>query len=113
MRVANGVIEGEDPDRDRFEIYFHSLVGGPDANPDEALDVVLELIAAAPDDYSLAYISAGPVQAVIVDLGPQIERVEQAAVDNELLRKALAAVSLTSADPDVAARVKGVRAETW
>lgn len=114
MRVRNGVISGEDPDRDRFEMYFNPLLVGTAPNPDLALEVVVELVDAAPDDESLAYIAAGPVQAVVVDAGSSLlDRIESYASSNDRFRKALAAVSLTNAEPDVARRVKGVRAEPW
>jgi hypothetical protein len=114
MRVRNGVISGDDPDRDRFELYFNPLITGPKPDPDLALDIVAELIGAAPDDESLAYIAAGPLQAVVVDMGPKvIDRIEKLAAKSPRFRQALAAVSLTSADPDVASRVKNVRAEPW
>ena len=114
MRVRNGVISGEDDDRDRFEMYFNPLLVGDNPRPGEALDAVCELVTAAPDDHSLAYIAAGPLQAVVVDAGPElIDRIEALADGDETFGKALAAVSLGSADPDVAARVKAVRTKPW
>ena len=114
MRVRNGVISGDDSDRDRFELYFNPLLTGPRPDPQLALDIVVELVGAAPDDESLAYIAAGPLRAVIVDAGTKvIDRIVSIAAKNERFGKALAAVSLTNADAEVARRVKEVRGEPW
>jgi hypothetical protein len=114
MRARNGVVTGDDADRDSFEMYFNPLITGPKPDPDLALDIVTELIGAAPDDESLAYIAAGPLQSIVVDVGPKlIDRIERLAEKSPRFRQALAAVSLASADPDVASRVKSVRAEPW
>ena len=87
MRVRNGVISGEDADRDRFEMYFNPLLVGAEPHPEEAIDVAYELVTAAPDDHSLAYIAAGPLQAVVVDAGPDvIDRIESLASDDERFR---------------------------
>ena len=114
MRVRNGVVSGDDADRDSFEMYFNPLITGPKPDPDLALDIVSELVGAAPDDESLAYIAAGPLQSIVVDVGPKlIDRIERLAGKSPRFRQALAAVSLVSADPDMAGRVKNVRAEPW
>ena len=114
MRVRNGVFSGDDADRDRFEMYFNPLITGPKPDPHLALDIVSELVRAAPDDESLAYIAAGPLQAVVVDVGPTvIDRIERLAGTSPRFKQALAAVSLGNADPEVASRVKNVRGEPW
>ena len=113
-RAVNGDLLGEDPDRDGFEVLFNPLLTEVPQNSDLALDVAVQLVNAAPDDESLAYIAAGPLQSVIVDAGPQvIGKVETLAQTNPRFRQALAAVGLQRAEDEVAARVRACRSEPW
>jgi hypothetical protein len=117
FRVSHGDISGEDADQWTFEMYFNPLVLGNEEQPpqpDLALDIVVELIEGAPDDESLAYIAAGPLEGLVVDLGDElIERIEQLAKERPRFQKALAGVFLTRSSKEVAQRIRAVRGAAW
>jgi hypothetical protein len=62
-------------------------------DPEEAWQVTLQLIAAAPDGDALSYVAAGPLEDLIKDRGDQfIDRIEAEAAGNARLRQALGKV---------------------
>jgi hypothetical protein len=77
--------------------------------PEDVVEVLVIIAEAAPDDAALAYLGAGPVEAL---LHPSvstavIDRVEHAAIHSEAFRKALRCAWFDGQlSPDVAARLR-------
>ena len=116
-RAAHGDISGEDADQWTFEMYFNPLVlgdGDQAPEPELALNIVVELVERAPDDESLAYVAAGPLEGLVVDHGERlIDRIESLAKERPKFQKALAGIFLTRCPEPVRKRIEAVRGDPW
>lgn len=75
-------------------------------DPERLWEIVKALIANAPDESTLSYIGAGPLEDLLCGYGEQfIERIEQEAATNKQFRFCLAGVWKSTINDDLWARV--------
>lgn len=75
--------------------------------PEVGWELVLRLIDAAPDEHLLFFVAAGPLEDLVCLHGPAlIDEMEVAMRQRPRVREAMSGVNLSSADPDVRARIE-------
>jgi Family of unknown function (DUF6869) len=77
-----------------------------DQNPERSWPIIKALVEAAPDDPTVSYIGAGPVQELLSKHGEQfIERIEQQAAVDAKFRACLTVVSPSWLDEEILQRL--------
>jgi hypothetical protein len=80
------------------------------SDPERVWRITLQLIARAPDELTLSYVSAGPLEDILARHGPAfIERIESLAQHDPKFLEALCSVwGHTRFDPSIYARVQSI-----
>ena len=84
-----------------------------ESKPDEAFEVILEILLTPQSASVVSILAAGPLENLIENWGPTlIERIETEAGRNPAFRNLLGGV-WNSGTSDVWQRIEAVRGETW